>query len=261
MQLDPVAIRAGARLETFDTLGSSNAEALTRARGGERGPLWIVAGRQTAGRGRRGRAWESEPGNLYATLLLTDPSPADRAAELSFVAALAVHDALVEIAPGAATRLALKWPNDVLLDGKKLAGILVEGEGAGEGLAVAVGIGINCAHHPAGTAYPATDLTATGSSVMPERLLFVLSRTMQDRWAQWGGGSGFATIRSDWLDRAAGPGRDIRVVVGEEEFVGRFERLDEAGRLILCSSDGTMTAITAGDVLPLNSPPAMVKSV
>src|SRR4029077_5586580 len=130
------------------TLGSTNAEALARARAGAGGPLWITARTQTAGRGRRGRTGVSDPGNLYATLLLTDPAPPERAAQLSFVAALATHDAIAACAPALIRRLALKWPNDILLDGAKVAGILIEAEGA-RPLLVAVGIGINCRHHPA----------------------------------------------------------------------------------------------------------------
>src|SRR6266508_1059239 len=128
MKLDPRATAAGMRLVAHEVLGSTNAEALSLARQGERGPLWITARRQTAGRGRRGRTWVSEPGNLYASLLLSDPSPLDRAPELSFVAALALRDALVETAPALASRLGFKWPNDVLGDAAKVAGILVEGE-------------------------------------------------------------------------------------------------------------------------------------
>src|SRR6267378_2624975 len=109
MDLAPGADGIG--LIACDTVGSTNAEALAYARAGERGPLWVTARAQTAGRGRRGRVWVSEPGNLYATLLLTDPAPPERAAQLSFVAALAVHDAIARLAPALAPRLALKWPN------------------------------------------------------------------------------------------------------------------------------------------------------
>jgi BirA family biotin operon repressor/biotin-[acetyl-CoA-carboxylase] ligase len=249
MQLDPAAARAGTRLEAFDALGSTNEEALVRARRGERGPLWIVARRQTAGRGRRGRTWVSEPGNLYATLLLTEPAPPERAAELSFVAALAVHDALAAVAPGSAARLAVKWPNDLLLDGRKLAGILVEGENAGGAFAVAIGVGVNCSHCPAGTSYPAAALSPAGFPVTPERLLSVLSRTLLERLAQWRRDGGFAMIRADWLARAAAVGRHIRVSLGEEEVGGRFDGIDEAGRMVLTLQDGTARVVTAGDVL------------
>src|SRR2546423_7378341 len=149
MQLDPRAAAAGVRLVVHEVLGSTNAEALNLARRGEPGPLWVTARRQTAGRGRRGRTWISPPGNLYATLLLTAPAPPERWPQLSFVAALAIHDAVIAIAAGLAPRLAIKWPNDLLLDGAKFAGILIEGQGGGDASnAVAVGIGVNCATHP-----------------------------------------------------------------------------------------------------------------
>src|SRR5690242_10790158 len=160
MQLDPRASAAGVRLVSHELLTSTNSEALALAGKGEGGPLWITAGRQSAGRGRRGRPWVSEPGNLYATLLLTDPAPPEHWPELSFVAALAIHDAVAEVAPAIRPQLAIKWPNDLLLDSRKFAGILAEGEGGerGDGGAVAVGIGVNCSSHPANTDYPATDL-------------------------------------------------------------------------------------------------------
>jgi BirA family biotin operon repressor/biotin-[acetyl-CoA-carboxylase] ligase len=257
MQLAAAAIRAGVRLESHDAVGSTNAEALARARNGTPGPLWITAARQSAGRGRRGRAWTSEPGNLYATLLLNDPAPAWRAAELSFVAALAVHDAVVETEPSLAPRVALKWPNDVLIDGAKAAGILLESESAPERpLAVAVGIGVNCAHHPDDTVYPATDLAVAGASVTPEALFAMLSRTMLSRLAQWDRGRGFAAIRGDWLARASGVGEAIRVALPDRDLEGCFETLDAAGHLMLRVSDGRVIAIAAGDVFPLRATPA-----
>src|SRR5437016_6850797 len=127
MKLEPRATAAGVRHVAHEVLGSTNVEALHLARQGEHGPLWITADRQTAGRGRRGRAWVSPPGNLYASLLLREPAQPRRAAEICFIAALALSDAIFEIAPRAAAALALKWPNDVLVDGAKTAGILVEG--------------------------------------------------------------------------------------------------------------------------------------
>ena len=131
MHLHPDADAAGVRLIAHDTLGSTNAEALARARAGERGPLWITAARQTAGRGRRGNVWTSEPGNLYASLLLTDAAPPAHLPELASWSALAVLDAVARAAPPLAPALKLKWPNDLLLDGAKLAGILIEAESVG----------------------------------------------------------------------------------------------------------------------------------
>jgi BirA family biotin operon repressor/biotin-[acetyl-CoA-carboxylase] ligase len=254
MALDSSAA-SGARLLSLDAVSSTNAEAFARARAGERGPLWITARRQTAGRGRRGRAWVSEPGNLYASLLLTDPAPPQRAAELSLVAALAVHDALVECAAMLGPQLKLKWPNDVLCDGAKLAGILVEGESLpGRPLVVVIGIGVNCARHPANAAYPATSLAAAGVLVTPETLAQALIRTMAARLSEWERGENFAAIRAAWLRRAAGLGAPARVRLPERELEGVAETLDETGRLVLRLADGRLERIAAGEMFPFPAP-------
>lgn len=242
---------AGVRHIAYGTLGSTNAEALALARAGERGPLWITARTQSAGRGRRGNAWVSSPGNLFATLLLTDPSPPASAAQLSFVAGLAVHDAVAACAPQLGPALKLKWPNDLLLGGRKLAGILIESEND-PAFAVAVGIGVNCAAHPADTPFPATDLAAAGALVTPEGMLAALADAMQRRLAQWRGGEGFSSVRIDWLKRAAGLGEEIKVRLPEREFTGRFEGLDEAGRLLVAGPAGVMP-VTAGEVFGLGN--------
>lgn len=237
---------AGVRHIAYETLGSTNAEALVRARAGERGPLWISTAAQEAGRGRRGKDWASPPGNLYASLLLTDPSPPAQAPQLSFVAALALHDAVADCAPQLGPLLKVKWPNDLLLGGAKIAGILIEGE-AGPPFAAVIGMGVNCASHPAETSYPAADLASAGAVVTPQNLLGALARAMQTRLQQWDRGAGFAAIRAAWLKRAAGLGQDIRVRLPEREFSGQFEGLDEAGRLLVRGADG-LTAVTAGEV-------------
>jgi BirA family biotin operon repressor/biotin-[acetyl-CoA-carboxylase] ligase len=249
MALDPKASAAGVRLVTHGEIDSTNAEALRLMRQGERGPLWIIAEQQSAGRGRRGRSWISVPGNLHASLLLTDPGPAEHWPQLSFVAALAVHDAVVECAADIRPMLGLKWPNDLLLAGAKFAGILIEGEGREEEGAVAIGIGVNCAAHPAQAVYPATDLTASGAPVSADALFACLSVKMPGRLAQWNSGNGFATIRADWLARAAGLGESIRVALPDRELEGRFEGLDETGCLMLTGPDGTKTVVATGDVI------------
>ena len=267
MRLDPAAATAGFRLVAHETLASTNAEALAAAHRGERGPLWITARRQTAGRGRRGTQWISTAGNLFATLLLSDPASArENAPELSFVAALAVHDAIVDRAAGLREKLALKWPNDVLCGGAKLAGILIEGENFATAsftasvltarllptrLAVAIGVGVNCMHHPAQTTYPATDLAAEGADAGAENLFAALSAAMVRRLAQWRRGAGFPSIRADWLDRAAGIGGEMRVRFPGRELFGRCEALDERGRLLLRLADGSLQTITAGEVFPV----------
>ncbi len=253
MQLNAAAVAAGCRLAVHDAISSTNIDALARARGGERGPLWITARRQTAGRGRRGNAWVSAPGNLYATLLLADPAPGEHAPELSFVSALAVLDAVLDCAPALGAELALKWPNDVLCGGAKLAGILIEGEGVKGALAVAIGIGVNCRSHPKEAAYPATDLAAAGADVSAEDLFWALSATMLRRLAQWDRGAGFGAVRADWVARAVGIGADLRVRLPDREYFGRGEGMDEHGRLLLRLADGSLRAITAGDVFPLDA--------
>jgi BirA family transcriptional regulator, biotin operon repressor / biotin---[acetyl-CoA-carboxylase] ligase len=251
MRLDPAAAAAGVQLAAHDTLNSTNTEALARARGGERSFMWVTAREQTAGRGRRGNEWISKPGNLYASLLVVDPSPADAAPELSFVAALAVHDAISQCAAALRRNLALKWPNDILSGGKKLAGILIEAEGMAGRLAVAIGIGVNCKHHPTQTSFPATDLATAGAEVAAEDVFFALSGAIMLRLAQWQRGSGFPSIRADWIERAVGIGGDMQVRLPGREFSGRCEGLDERGRLLVRLADGSVQTIAAGDVFPV----------
>lgn len=253
MRLDPAAELAGYRLVAHETLDSTNAEALRFAfeRRGETKPLWITAREQTAGRGRRANTWISPRGNLHATLLLEDAAPPRDAPQLSFVAALAVHDAILGGAPGLRGKLSLKWPNDVLCGGAKVSGILIEGRRLGGRLAVAIGVGVNCLLHPPQTSYPATDLAAAGIRISADELFGALSGTMLRRLAQWRRGAGFPSIRSDWLDRATGIGGDMRVRLPERELFGRWEALDDDGRLLLRLADGGLQAIAAGDVFPV----------
>jgi len=274
MQLDPTAVEAGVGLVALATVGSTNEEATSRARKGQRGPLWITAEAQTKGRGRLGRSWNSPPGNLYASLLLSDPSPTEHAPELAFVTALALRDAIVAEAPALAPLLGFKWPNDLLLAGEKCAGILIEGEvWPGKSVSVVIGIGANCAHHPpvasddaadaAKTArprsapfggyavlFPATDLHAHGAAVTPEQLFARLSATMLARIAQWNSGSGFTAILGNWLTSAHGLGEEIRVRQGGSDKTGRFVGLDQMGRLMLEHPGGGVEKISAGDVFP-----------
>ena len=231
------------------------------ARAGEGGCVWVTARQQTAGRGRRGRRWESPPGNLYASLLLPDPCVPARAAQLSFVAALALHDAvselaMAELAMAATKRLALKWPNDLVLGGAKLAGILTEGETRADGTFVAViGVGVNCVAHPRDMAYPATDLAAAGITADPQALFALLAETMRLRLAAWARGEGFAAIRDAWLARSPRIGEPIRLRT-PAEIRGLFAGLDEHGRLMLQAADGVLRIFAAGDIAaaPIQEP-------
>jgi BirA family transcriptional regulator, biotin operon repressor / biotin---[acetyl-CoA-carboxylase] ligase len=244
---------AGARRIAHEVLGSTNAEALELARRGERGPLWVTAERQSAGRGRRSRQWISPPGNLYASLLLTTPGAPEHWPQLSFVAALAVYDAVVEVAAHLEPLLAIKWPNDLVLAGAKFAGILIEGESGDRG-ALVIGIGVNCSNHPEDVEYPATDLAAAGAAVSSATLFAALADKMQARLVQWSGAEGFSSIRRDWLARAAGVGETVRVRLAQREVTGRFEALDETGGLLLRLPDGSTSTIAAGDVFMLTPP-------
>jgi BirA family biotin operon repressor/biotin-[acetyl-CoA-carboxylase] ligase len=248
MRLDPTVAAAGTGLIVHDTIGSTNSEAAALGRQGQSKLVWIVAKEQTAGRGRRGNVWISKPGNLYASLLLPG-IPSGSAGALAFVACLAVHDALLALAPALAPRLKLKWPNDVLLDGAKLAGILIEAE-----LDWAViGAGINCAHHPGDTEQRAISLTSAGAPLPVEAVFAQLSKTMFARLSQWAQGAGFSAIRADWLQHAAGVGEDIRVRLPSKELAGQFQGLDETGHLLLRLSDGTVEAVSSGEVFALRA--------
>lgn len=241
-------VPTGYAVASFDEIDSTNEEARRRAAVGERGPLWITARRQTAGRGRRGRAWETPEGNLAATLLVAPGVPAPEAAGLSFVAALAVYDLVTAYAPRSIVRV--KWPNDVLIDGKKVAGILLESGGeAGVGVLpwVAVGIGVNLVHSPEGTAYPATFVGAHGPAPTPSEALAELAEAWETRFRAWRV-SGFAAIREAWLDVAAGLGQEIEVRLPNETLTGRFETLMPDGALSLLLPSGTRRAVTAGEV-------------
>ncbi|MER2605611.1 MAG: biotin--[acetyl-CoA-carboxylase] ligase [Siculibacillus sp.] len=228
---------------------STNLEALDRARAGDPGRVWVVAERQSGGRARRGRVWTSEPGNLYATALLIDPCAPRNLPELPFVAATAAARAVARHAAVSGRRVDVKWPNDLLIGGAKISGILLETTRTPSGAtAVAIGIGINCVHHPRDTETPATDLLAEGIDASPARLFPDLEYELAAGLALWNRGEGFAGVRAQWLAHAVGLGGRIRVRLVEGEDEGLFEAIDDTGRLILRRDDGTMRLISAGDV-------------
>ena len=235
-------------IEAFDELDSTNAEARRRAEAGEAGPMWIAAARQTAGRGRRGRAWETGEGNLAATYLFATPKPPGEAAQMSFVAALAVADLATAFVP--TPLVALKWPNDLLVGGHKAAGILVEsGPAAAGGLWVAVGIGINLASAPAAADRPATTFSDHMRAPPPKPLeaLNVLADAFE-RWRAIWEGAGFPVIARAWTARAHGLGGPCAAHLTDETVRGVAEGLDEDGALRLRTAAGTVRRITAGDV-------------
>ena len=239
---------SGFRVERLASVGSSNDEAMRRAREGDAGRLWIVAGEQTGGRGRQGRVWSSPPGNLYASLLLIDPSAPVRAPELGFVAGVALCEAL-RAALGDDDRLAIKWPNDMLFDGAKLSGMLLEGAVLPDGrFACVIGIGVNCRSHPTTTPYRATDLAEIGTSLADPAEIFDRLASALAHWlAIWDEGRGFDAVRGAWLKSAAGLGAEISIATPTQRLSGRFETIDAQGRLVLATSAGPVT-VEAGDV-------------
>lgn len=230
-------------------VGSTNTECLIRARAGDPGFHWITAARQISGRGRRGRSWASEPGNLYASLLLIDPAPMDKLQSLPLAVAVAVHRAIQAVMPAGSNPVSIKWPNDILIAGKKCCGILLEGEGLPDGHhALVIGCGINVALAPDHGLYPVTSLQAEGAGVSPDELFAHLFRSMSDVLNTWNRGEGIAEIIAQWRSAAGGIGQKITVNLPDRSLSGRFEGIDEDGRLMLDIGAGTVQRIAAGDV-------------
>lgn len=235
----------------LDRVDSTNAEAARRAAGGT-SPLWIMAQEQTGGRGRRGRPWSSPRGNFHATLLLHPAGPPDLVALRSFVAALALRDACVALT-GLPQAFTLKWPNDLLLNGGKLAGILLEGAGQGSGLShLAIGFGVNLIAAPdpgmvePGALRPVSLLAETGIRVVPDRFLAALAPAYARRESTFCA-QGFAPLRQDWLAHAARLGQPVVARTGASVREGIFETIDATGALVL-RTPAARLAIPAADV-------------
>src|SRR5882724_5072508 len=226
------ATSAGYRLAVFDQVGSTNTEAVAHARGGDRGSIWFVTTEQTAGKGRRQRAWIAPRGNLASSVLeIIDVAPAT-AATLGFAAGLSIAGALEQVSIEANMRRAgsgplkflLKWPNDVLIEKQKLVGISLEAEAiAGNRLAIVVGIGTNVVAAPEGTPTPAVSLAALGVHVSAEELFSALSDAWVEFHGIWDNGRGFGEIRRLWLERAAGLGEPVAIQTGTAAVEGTFD--------------------------------------
>ncbi len=243
----------GFRLHRHETLGSTNDEARRLARDGapEGTLVWSLA--QTAGKGRRGRPWMSPPGNLYFSLVQRPEIPPAQAVQLGFVAAIALGDALDRLA-GPVLRLRYKWPNDLLIDGRKIAGILLESETAAANAAdfVVIGIGVNLISAPRDVEFPATSLAEAGCvGVTPQQQLEAFAQCFAG-WAGRWREEGFAPVRAAWLKRASGLGEDIRVRLERQTLDGRFLDLDHDGALLLDGAEGRRR-IAAGEVFPAHS--------
>jgi len=260
--LGPNSTAAGYRLFAHDSVGSTSAEALALARAGDSGRVWITAHEQTAGAGRRGRVWQTPRGNLAASVFVVAKTSTGRAATLGFVAGLSLMDALAAVAPalvvetaidgaaGGKSRLALKWPNDLVTDsGAKIAGILLQAERlADDRIGIVAGIGVNVTAAPGGTEVPATCLAALGCHVSPETLFAELAESWLEHMRIWDNGAGLPEIRTQWMKRARGIGEEVAIRAGAEIVRGRFETIDDDGRLVVRTADGQARKITAGEV-------------
>ncbi len=241
----------GVGRRVYGAIDSTNAEGL-RLASSLSGAAWLLAEEQTAGRGRRARPWASPKGNFHGTLVMVPNEPADRVALRSFAAALALRDAFVALTglPGA---FALKWPNDVLLNGCKVAGVLLESVAAGLGVAhLAIGVGVNLIAAPEasmlepGALRAVTLLEETGLRIGPETFLDHLAPAYA-KWEAVFVSEGFAPLRTAWLSHAARLGEVIRARTGTQSREGRFETVDESGALILGTAAGRV-AIPAAEV-------------
>jgi len=242
---------AAYRLVVRDTVGSTNDEARALARAGAPDGSIVWARHQTAGRGRLGRSWTSPPGNLFMSLVMRPAIRPARAPELSFVAAVALADAVASVVPAEAP-VTVVWPNDLMLAGRKAAGILLEAATtpAGELDFVVLGIGVNVSSHPSDVRRPATDLARAGATITASGMLEALA----GRLAVWIGcwrAEGFAPVRAAWLARAAGVGAPIDVRLGNDLISGSFTDLDDDGAMIIETADGSRRRVTAGDIVEM----------
>lgn len=236
-------------LIALDVVGSTNDEAMRLAAAGAGAGTLVWAKTQTRGRGRRGRSWASPSGNLYLSLVLRPDCPLAAAGQLNFVAALGIGEGLVALSPQCAA-LRYKWPNDVLLNQRKVAGILLESSGSGKDRFdwLVLGVGVNVLSFPQRTDYPASCLAAEGvEGIGVARVLESFCEVFLswlERWER----EGFVPVRAGWLERATAPGERIEVRLDDETLAGTFAGLDEDGALILHRDGGKARRITAGDV-------------
>lgn len=240
-----------ATLVMLDEIDSTNAEALRRVAAGARGPMWICARRQTQGRGRSGRSWASPPGTLSATLMLTPDCPPSALPQLGLVAGVGVVDAIRATAGEATSQDAavrLKWPNDVLLDGAKVAGILVESGNWGSDLVAMIGIGINVETAPQVAGRQVASLAGHGIATTPEKMAEALRAALAHWLALWQRGQAFAGVRAAWIERAGPTGETITVNTGAGPVSGRYAGIDNDGALLVDDGAGGRQRYTFGDV-------------
>jgi BirA family transcriptional regulator, biotin operon repressor / biotin---[acetyl-CoA-carboxylase] ligase len=227
----------------YHSIDSTNLEARRLFATGERGPLFLLADEQTAGKGRLDRHWASARGNCYSTLVLPLNADVRVVPQLSFVVALAVADVVRKYGVEAK----LKWPNDVLVKGAKIAGILCEVMST-DPLSIAIGCGINVAHAPTGLTYPATCLAAQGA-ITDRDHVFQSYRDALSYWLyMWNYGHDFSDIRDAWIKRAIGIGETVTMDTGKQSLTGTFETITEQGAIMLKPADSPPHILHAGDL-------------
>jgi len=237
------------RHEALGDVGSTNSVCMDMARAGDPGNVWVTARRQLGGRGRRGRVWVSEAGNLYASLLLINPSSVALLASLPIAVALALYRAIAGEMPWAGDRVQIKWPNDILVDDRKVSGILIESENLGDGRqAVVIGCGVNIAHRPDDPLYPATTLAEADVTTSPDQLFARLMQELAAVLMEWDEGRGITAVVNAWKMHVKGIGGPITVNLPDRSISGVFSGIEDDGRLLLQLPAGDMRAIASGDV-------------
>jgi len=244
----PAELPEGCKLLDLDEVDGANAEAMRRVLAGERGPLWIIANRQSSGRGRSGRAWGSMPGNLFASFVTALDCPPANTGQLALVAGVAAIEAIDRA--GGVPGLRLKWPNDILVGTAKTGGILVESTSRPPppGFVAVIGVGLNLVSAPDDLGRTATFLARHGLSLSPREALCFLAHTMNDWIRIWEGGNGFAQVRAAWLARAGAIGEALTVNAAGGPVSGTFAGLDDTGALLLDDADGRQLSFSFGDV-------------
>lgn len=236
------------RHHALEETSSTNTLCMEYALAGEPGDLWITAETQLKAKGSRGRHWQCQKGNLFASLLLTDPCDKSRLSDLTFIAAISVREAIEEYSHHQ-NAIQVKWPNDVMLNGRKCSGILLESVHQQDMASVVIGIGVNCQHFPGETLHQATSLFAEGVEVSSNAFFLNLSRKMAGNIALWNNGENFPAIRQKWLDHAYRLGETISVhMPGQDAQEGYFASIDDNGYMLLELFDGTVKQISTADI-------------
>lgn len=236
------------RHHALEETSSTNTLCMDYAVAGESGNLWITAATQSSAKGSRGRDWQSQKGNLFASLLLTDPCDKCHLADLTFIAAISVREA-IDVFSHNQNTIHVKWPNDVMLNERKCSGILLESVHQQDMTYVVIGIGVNCQHFPAKTLHPATSLFAEGVEVSSNAFFLVLAKKMADNISLWNSGENFPAIRQKWLDHAYRLGETISVhIPGQDAQEGNFASIDDKGYMLLELFDGTVKQISTADI-------------